>query len=188
MKYILASASPRRKELLALLVKDFEIIESGIDENLRIKDPRRLCMRLSYEKAADVAGRQTSGAVVIAADTIVVLGKEIMGKPRDEKEAFEMLAALSGQTHFVYTGVTVIDTSCSETVTEYEKTAVTFGQMSPQEILDYIKTGEPMDKAGAYGIQGHACRYIKKVNGCYLNVVGLPLHHLDRMLKKMGAL
>lgn len=188
MRFILASASPRRKELLALLLKDFEIRQSSIDENLNIRNAPHLCMRLSYDKALDVAATTAGEAVIIAADTIVVLKNRIMGKPQDEEDAFGMLFALSGRTHYVYTGLTVLDTAGHREVTQYEKTAVTFNRMTPQEIKEYIKTGEPMDKAGAYGIQGYTSRFIKKINGCYFNVVGLPVSRLYKIIKSLGYL
>ncbi len=187
MRFILASASPRRKELLGLLVKDFEVIESNTDENIHIKNAPQHCMRLSFLKASDVAARAGSEAVVIGADTVVCLKGRIMGKPADENQAVEMLKSLSGRRHFVYTGVTAIDTKSGAHVTQFEKTAVTFGNMTDAEIWDYIRTGEPMDKAGAYGIQGQAGKYIRKIDGCYFNVVGLPVHLLYTMLKSLGA-
>lgn len=187
MRLILASASPRRKELLSLLARDFEVIESNTNENIEIKNAPHHCMRLSFLKAADVAAHAGSEAVVIGADTVVCLKGRIMGKPADENQAFEMLKNLSRRRHYVYTGVTVINTKSGAHSTKFEKTAVTFDNMSDVEIWDYIQTGEPMDKAGAYGIQGHAGRYIRKINGCYFNVVGLPIHLLYGMLKSFGV-
>lgn len=186
MRFILASASPRRKELLSFLLKDFEITKSSIEENLDIRNAPHLCMRLSYNKASDVAARTAGDAVIIAADTIVALNKRIMGKPLDEEDAFVMLSELSGRTHSVYTGITVLNTAAQKQVIEYEKTAVTFHTMTPQEIRNYIKTGEPMDKAGAYGIQGYTSRFIKRINGCYFNVVGLPVQRLYKILISLG--
>ena len=188
MRFILASASPRRKELLSLLVRDFEVIESNTDENINIKNVPQHCMRLSFLKASDVAARAGSEAVVIGADTVVCLHGRIMGKPADEHQAFEMLKSLSGRRHFVYTGVTVIDTNVGAHLTKYEKTAVTFDNMTEKDIWYYIRTGEPMDKAGAYGIQGQAGKYIRKINGCYFNVVGLPVHLLHEILKSLEAI
>jgi len=186
-KYVLASASPRRKELLGFLIPEYEIKISEIEENLNIADPPHLVMRLSFDKANDIAGGLSGGEVVIGADTIVVIENEILGKPAGRDEAAEMLRALSGKTHLVYTGVTVIDTQSGKTLTEYEKTAVTFDSLSDEEIADYVRTEEPLDKAGAYGIQGYGARFIKKIDGCYFNVVGLPLNRLYTMLRAMGC-
>jgi septum formation protein len=185
MRFVLASASPRRKELLRLLVPDFEVIESTTNENIDIKNAPQHCMRLSFLKASDVAARAGSDAIVIGADTVVCLKGQIMGKPEDKQDAFRMLKALSGRRHFVYTGVTI--SHAGRYLTEYEKTAVTFAPMTDEQITEYIHTEEPMDKAGAYGIQGYASRYIRKIDGCFFNVVGLPVFRLHTMLKKLGV-
>jgi septum formation protein len=186
-KFVLASASPRRKELLAALIPEFAVIPSEADENLAISDPPHLVMRLSFDKADEIARTLTGGEVVIGADTVVVMEGRILGKPMDPADAARMLRALSGKTHTVYSGVTVIDTSNGERFSEYESTDVTFDDMTDDEIENYVNTGEPLDKAGAYGIQSYGARFIKKIDGCYFNVVGLPLNRLYHMLKNLGC-
>jgi septum formation protein len=137
--------------------------------------------------ADEIARTLKSGEVVIGADTVVVTEGKILGKPECPEDAVRMLRELGGRTHRVYTGVTVIDTGTGRILSEYECTAVTFGEMTEREIADYVETGEPLDKAGAYGIQGYGARFIKKIDGCYFNVVGLPLNRLYAMLKTLGC-
>ncbi len=186
MNIILASASPRRKQLLEQVGCTFQVIPSTKEEpKLDHLPPHEGVMLLARQKAEDTANTIQSG-IVIGADTIVATGRHILGKPRDEEEAFAMLSKLQGKRHDVYTGICVIRQPEGKTITEYEKTAVYFAPMSREEILGYIATGEPMDKAGAYGIQGYGAVYIQKVEGCYFNVMGLPLHRLHGMLKNMG--
>ncbi len=178
-RVILASGSPRRRELLAYIVPAFEIIPSGIEE-IATGSPAQQVETLAADKAADIAGRYPD-AIVIGADTLVAVDDLVLGKPGDAAEAAAMLKQLSGRTHTVYTGVAVI--SNGKTHTAVEATQVTFCRMTDGEISDYIATGEPMDKAGAYGIQGYGGKYITGIEGCFFNVMGLPLNRLYNMLK-----
>lgn len=187
MKIILASQSPRRKELLERMgIQDFETISPNVDESaFHGLPPEELVRRLSAEKAAAVAGKVGEDAIVIAADTVVALEGAVLGKPADELDAFKMLSALSGVRHQVYTGVTVC--RGGEKQTAHEVTDVTFRELSEREIEDYISTGEPMDKAGAYGIQGYGALLIQGISGDYYNVMGLPVCRLGRMLERVGV-
>lgn len=174
-KIILASRSPRRQILLRQLGLDFIVMESDIDENQDIIKPIEHVTILSQKKASTVAKRIDDG-LVIGADTIVVLDKEILGKPKDEKDAFTMLSALSGRTHEVYTGFTIHDRPSNNIINDFEITRVTFRQLSPIEIREYIASGSPMDKAGSYGIQDdYGAVFVEKIDGCFYNVVGFPL-------------
>ncbi|MGI5929532.1 Maf family protein [Pseudoflavonifractor sp.] len=187
MKIILASQSPRRKELLERMgIRDFETISPNVDESaFHGLPPEELVRRLSAEKAAAVAGKVGEDAIVIAADTVVALEGAVLGKPADELDAFKMLSALSGVRHQVYTGVTVC--RGGEKQTAHEVTDVTFRELSEREIEDYIATGEPMDKAGAYGIQGYGALLIQGISGDYYNVMGLPVCRLSGMLSRFGV-
>ena len=187
MKIILASQSPRRKELLERMgIRDFETISPNVDESaFHGLPPEELVRRLSAEKAAAVAGKAGEDAIVIAADTVVALAGAVLGKPADELDAFKMLSALSGVRHQVYTGVTVC--RGGEKQTAHEVTDVTFRELSEREIEDYIATGEPMDKAGAYGIQGYGALLIQGISGDYYNVMGLPVCRLSGMLARFGV-
>ena len=187
MKIILASQSPRRKELLERMgIRDFETISPNVDESVfHGLPPEELVRRLSAEKAAAVAGRAGEDAIVIAADTVVALEGAVLGKPADELDAFKMLSALSGVRHQVYTGVTIC--RGGEKQTAHEVTDVTFRELSEREIEDYISTGEPMDKAGAYGIQGYGALLIQGISGDYYNVMGLPVCRLSGMLARFGV-
>ena len=187
MKIILASQSPRRKELLERMgIRDFETISPNVNESaFHGLPPEELVRRLSAEKAAAVAGRAGEDAIVIAADTVVALEGAVLGKPADELDAFKMLSALSGVRHQVYTGVTVC--RGGEKQTAHEVTDVTFRELSEEEIEHYIATGEPMDKAGAYGIQGYGALLIQGISGDYYNVMGLPVCRLSGMLARFGV-
>ena len=187
MNIILASQSPRRKELLERMgIRDFETISPNVDESVfHGLPPEELVRRLSAEKAAAVAGKAGEDAIVIAADTVVALEGAVLGKPADELDAFKMLSALSGVRHQVYTGVTVC--RGGEKQTAHEVTDVTFRELSEREIEDYIATGEPMDKAGAYGIQGYGALLIQGISGDYYNVMGLPVCRLSGMLSRFGV-
>lgn len=180
---ILASASPRRAEILKTLGYDFLVIPSDIDEDISESDPEEFVMKLAKNKALYVA--KNNQGLIISADTIVVLADQILGKPKDEADAKKTLKMLSGNKHSVYTGICVLDTYSNKILCDYEKTEVYFDYMSDLEIGEYIKTGEPMDKAGAYGIQGKACKYINRIEGCYFNVMGLPASKLYKMLKSI---
>lgn len=180
-KIILASASPRRKELLEQIGLSFQIEPARGKEHITSVIPREVVEELSYQKAMEVAElHRDEDALILGADTIVVYDNQIMGKPADEEEAKAMLRQLSGKTHCVFTGVTaVLWENKEKTVRTFsEKTEVTFYPMSEEEIMFYVKTREPMDKAGAYGIQGIGAKYIQAICGDYNNVVGLPVARL----------
>lgn len=178
---ILASASPRRSELMTLAGFRFDMICADIDEIVPEKAlPQEVVMSLALQKAQAVAKDHRKSAVV-GSDTVVALDGKILGKPRSEKEAAEMLRSLSGRIHKVFTGVAIV---CGEKVTSFfEETEVEFYPLTDQEILDYVATGEPMDKAGAYGIQGRGSVLVKRINGDYFNVMGLPISKVYRELK-----
>ena len=180
-KIILASASPRRKELLEQIGLSFQIEPARGEEHIISIIPREVVEELSCQKAMEVAElHKEEDALILGADTIVVYEDKIMGKPADEEEAMEMLRKLSGKTHCVFTGVTaVLWENRKKTVRTFsEKTEVTFYPMSEEEIMFYVKTKEPMDKAGAYGIQGIGAKFIQAIHGDYNNVVGLPVARL----------
>ncbi len=185
-QFILASMSPRRSELLKLLGAEFETFAPEVDEG-QFSDlqPEELVLRLSKEKAISVIN-QGAMLPVVAADTIVALDGKILGKPADESDAFSMLKMLSGKWHQVYTGVTVVKQD--KVKTEVEMTEVKFRELSDKEIAAYIATGEPMDKAGSYGIQGKGALLVEQLRGDYYNVVGLPLVRLLRMMRELGVL
>lgn len=187
-KMILASGSPRRKELLAQVGFSFEVLPSTKEEVRTCTVPDKLVEELSYQKAMDVAGQCEEGCLVIGADTLVSCEGNVMGKPADEEQAAEMLRTLSGRTHQVYTGVTVVirEGEDFEYITFHEKTDVYVYDLSETDIGEYIAGREPMDKAGAYGIQGIFAKYIRGICGDYNNVVGLPVGRLYQELKKRG--
>ena len=180
MRVILASASPRRKQLLANLVSLFEVLPSNENEDVVCDSPEQTVRQLSYIKAKSIF-QNNQDALVIGADTIVVFQDKILGKPKDEKEAFEILSVLSNQTHKVVTGVTVMTSDVC--ITFAETSFVTFRNLSEKEILDYIKTGSPMDKAGAYGIQDSG--FVCDIQGSFDNVVGLPTERLAQVLTNL---
>ena len=190
MSVILASGSPRRKELLEMLeVKDMKIIPAKGEEcPVEGAGPEETVRALSRQKAAEVAAAAQDGDIIIAADTIVWFNGRIFGKPHSEAEAKRMLSELSGCTHQVYTGVTVMERKDSkwEKITFAECTDVSFYSVSEEEIRAYVATGEPMDKAGSYGIQGGFGAYVKGIRGDYTNVVGLPVGRLFYETKKHG--
>ena len=187
MNIILASNSPRRRELLERIgIREFHIVSPDVDESVEAGlSPADMVERLSRRKARAVAGRVSAGSLVIAADTVVALDGAVLGKPRSEADAFAMLSALSGREHHVYTGVTVV--RGDRALTEHEETAVSFRPLAPGEIRGYIATGEPMDKAGAYGIQGRGALLVSGIRGDYCNVMGLPVFRLGRMLGEFGV-
>ena len=190
-KIILASASPRRRELLAAAGVIFQICASEGEEKITAENPDEVVCELSALKAAEIASKfeLEDGTVIIGADTIVSYMNKILGKPSDEQDAFETLKMLQGNTHQVYTGVTVLERKAGKWVehTFFESTDVTFYSVSREEIQDYIATGEPMDKAGSYGIQGRFAIHIKGIHGDYNNVVGLPVARLYQELRKLGV-
>lgn len=186
-RLILASASPRRRQLLAQMGYSFTVDPAHIDEEaVEAKGPAALAEKLALIKARSVAERQTAPSLVIGADTIVVSRGRVLGKPSDEGEAAAMLRRLSGAWHRVITGVALVETVSGRHLVSHETTAVRFAPMTERDILDYLKTGDSMDKAGAYGIQGRAGMYIPRIRGCYFNVMGLPLHKLHTLLGRMG--
>ncbi len=182
----LASKSPRRKKLLKQLNLKFKILDIEIDETIpNSEDPIHAVKRLSIEKLNEAKFHVNRG-IIITADTIVVLDKKIIGKPENKKDAQKILKKLSGKTHSVYTGFSIFNSVRGLTITGYEKTLVTFRKLFMNEIDDYIKTGSPMDKAGAYGIQDDfGAVFIKRINGCYYNVVGLPLTKVYQSLLRV---
>ena len=188
---VLASGSPRRSELLTQAGIHFTVVKSDCDETSSIEDPAAFVEELSLRKAKNVFDKlgasYADSYLILAADTIVSYGGEILGKPADEEEALDMLGLLSDRTHQVYTGVTILHIQGDEkkTVTFSERTDVTFYPISRTEIKNYIATGDPLDKAGAYGIQGSCAIHIKEIKGDYNNVVGLPLSRTYQELKKL---
>lgn len=187
MSIILASGSPRRKELLEMLgVKDLIIIPARGEEKVSPgMAPADIVSSLSRAKAAEVAAARSEEDVVIAADTIVWFDGRLFGKPADEEQAAAMLKELSGEKHQVFTGVTVMKGDC--VITEVETTDVYFRRLSDREIHAYVATGEPMDKAGAYGAQGKASLFVRGIDGDFFNVMGLPVCRLGKMLKEQGV-
>lgn len=188
---VLASGSPRRKELLAKTGLKFSVVVSGGEEKAETSDPAETVEKLSLDKAsvvADLLQAEKEPQLIIGADTVVACDGEILGKPSDREDAFRMLWKLQGQTHQVYTGVTLLlkKKHTWQAHTFSEKTDVQFYPVSREELLAYIETGEPMDKAGSYGIQGGFGIYVKGICGDYNNVVGLPVGRLVYELKKLG--
>ncbi len=186
MEWILASASPRRRELLGELLEQFEIIPSCADENASAASPDALVRLLAEKKALEVALRpENEGKAVVGSDTVVALDNEVLGKPRDEADAFRMLTALSGRAHAVYTGVCILRNSGGRVaaITRSDKTEVFFKTLSPDWIWAYIRGGSPMDKAGAYGIQDGGL--VEKIVGSYTNVVGFPKELAKEMIEKV---
>lgn len=184
MKIILASGSPRRKEMLERFNLEPIIIKSNIDEKIfKDQEPIQIAMSLAFEKAYEVSNSFMDD-LVIGADTIVVNDGLILGKPKDEEDAFNMLRSLSSKTHEVITGISLIDKSRDLKFVDYECTQVKFKYLSDRLIKTYLNTGEYKDKAGSYGIQGKGAVLVEKINGCYSNVVGLPLSKLDYLLSR----
>lgn len=223
MKLVLASGSQRRRELLTMCGYDYEIIVSNADETIDENDPESFVRALSFRKAKDVFDRLFAAGrrdfAVIGSDTVVAFQKDgetkpvIIGKPKDAKDAVRILSMLSGKTHRVFTGVSVIadipdenaaaqcsirkkaeiQTECSiqekaEIQTECSITEVTFETLSPDEITDYVNSGDPLDKAGSYGIQGPFGMFVREIRGNYFTVIGMPIPVLYKMLKKIGIL
>ena len=187
MRLILASASTRRAEILHDAGFSFTVLSSAIDETPYAGESAHdLVQRLAFAKAELVAARAVGPAIVIGADTEVTLEGYIFGKPRSSDDARHMLEKLSGRTHAVVTGVALIRLPDAERITFVESTLVHFDVLSAKEISRYLATGEPHDKAGAYAIQGRAGRYIPRIEGCYFNVVGLPLARLQHALTELG--
>lgn len=187
MKLILASGSPRRAEILRSAGLPFTVLSSAVDETpIPGETAKEMVQRLALAKAELVAARAVGPAIVIAADTVVTLDGTILGKPRTTEDARQMLEKLSGRTHSVITGVALIRLPDVERVEFQETTHVQFTGLDDEEITRYLSSGEPFDKAGAYAIQGRAGRYIPRIEGCYYNVVGLPLARLCNALVELG--
>lgn len=185
---LLASASPRRSELLTQAGIAFKVQPSQAEEKITAEEPGQAVEELSLLKCRDIFEKSGNDVLVIGADTVVVAQGQILGKPASAQEAVFMLEMLQGKSHEVYTGVTVMvrEKNQERTCTFHEKTEVAFYPMTEEEIRSYVSTGEPMDKAGAYGIQGKSAVFIKGIQGDYNNVVGLPLARLYQELKHMG--
>lgn len=190
-KIILASQSPRRRELLTQIGLEYEVCPSTVEEIVTETNPVDIVKSLSLQKAMDVEEKKmaecpTEALLVIGADTIVVYDNKILGKPKNEDDAVAMLTMLQGKTHSVYTGVTLIfvQNGVEEVESFAEETQVTMYPMTQEEILWYVGTKEPMDKAGAYGIQGYCARFIEKIHGDYNNVVGLPVGRIYQMIRE----
>ncbi len=184
---ILASMSPRRKKLLEQLGFEFLVIPSDVDENGFSKDvgPADYAKHLAYRKAYDIASKTKEPAIVLGADTIVVLDGMIINKPVDAADAARMLRMLSGRTHSVYSGISIVESITMRNYSDVQKTDVTFRDLGDDEIDAYVGSGSPLDKAGAYGIQDDfGAVFVSHINGCYYNIVGLPLELLYSSLKK----
>lgn len=192
-KIILGSASPRRRELLAQIGIEFEVLVSDGEERYTSAEPEAIVEELALSKAENVAAAMECkrDCVIIGADTIVVLDGKVLGKPKDETDAFEMLRSLQGRAHQVYTGTALLDYDADgkkSVICHAERTEVFVHAMEDAEIRSYIATGEPMDKAGSYGIQGKFAAYIERIEGDYYNVVGLPVAYLYQQLKSFGVI
>lgn len=178
-RVVLASSSPRRKEILEKFNLNPIVVNSKYIEKENFgENPIQVTMSLAFNKALSVSGNYKDD-IVIGADTIVVYNNTILGKPKDEQDAYRILDLLSGNTHEVITGISLIHENKNIKIIDYAKTKVTFRKLDSKRILNYIKTGEPLDKAGAYGIQGLGAILVEKIDGCYSNVVGLPLTKID---------
>jgi len=184
MDIVLASSSPRRKELLKNLNMNFRVVPSDVEEvMLDDEKPEALAMRLAFSKAFDVATKNEN-SIVIGADTIVVLNNKVLGKPKDENDAFNMLKNLSNTYHQVITGISLIKLSDEKKIVEYVVSNVKFKKLDDDKIKRYIDTKEPLDKAGAYGIQGYGSLLVEEIQGDYFNIVGLPISKLEETLHK----
>ncbi|MCR5404630.1 MAG: Maf family protein [Butyrivibrio sp.] len=189
MRYVLASGSPRRKELLSKVIGEFEIIPAVSEEESGKQVPSEIVTDLSFQKASEIFNRilmdSSDRLVVIGADTIVSYNHKVLGKPKDRKDAFEMIKSFQGKVHSVYTGITVfyMEEGSAKSFTFSECTDVKVSVMTDEEICEYVNTGESDDKAGAYGIQGVFAKFIEKIDGDYYNVVGLPVARLYKELK-----
>ena len=185
-KIYLASKSPRRRKLLKQLgIKFYSFSVNSVEDFLDGEHPVRCVKRIALEKM-EFAKPKVQNSIVITADTIVVLGNQIIGKPVNKKDAIKILTLLSGKIHKVYTGFCVVNQKTNKMIVDFEKTEVEFRSLNKDEIVDYVNGGSPMDKAGAYGIQDDfGAVFVRKINGCYYNVVGLPLTKLYKTLRKV---
>ena len=184
---VLASSSPRRMEILANLNLGFEVIPSQVEELIQGDTIETIVCNLAELKAAEVSKMVGNECIIIGADTIVYKDGKIFGKPASDEEAITFLKQLSGSSHSVITGLCIIDNISGRTLRGFEETIVFFKNLSDKEIIDYIKTGEHKDKAGAYGIQGVGGVFVEKIHGCYFNVVGLPVNRLYKMMGDLGV-
>lgn len=191
-KIILASGSPRRKELLLQIGIVPEIIVSHVEEKITSDVPAEVVMSLAEQKAVDVAKEMPEGTVILGSDTVVAADGKILGKPKSHEEAYEMIRRLAGRSHQVYTGVCLVkkgpEGEVDTVVSFYDETDVNVSPMTEKEIREYADSEEPMDKAGSYAVQGFFARYIDGLKGSYANVMGLPVHLVYQELKKLGAL
>ena len=191
MQIVLASASDRRKELLQRLGIEFKVMISDFNEESVDFDGdcSKYVQTLATGKVLDISKnlQDKSGKIIIGCDTIVSINHEVLGKPKDKRDAFLMLKKLSGKEHQVYSGITLLNTENKKIISDFQCTRVIFSELKDEIINWYIETGEPMDKAGSYGIQGYAGSFVKEIHGCYYNVVGLPLNKLSFMLRDMGV-
>jgi septum formation protein len=186
-KLILASASPRRKEILEITGLDFSVCASDYEEDLDLSlKPHKLARFLSLKKAEAVAHKYKD-AIIIAADTFIYFKNRLLGKPHTEKEAKKMLGILNGKVHSVITGFTIMDSGSGQIVSKSEVTKVYFKKLTDEEISAYVRSGEPLDKAGAYAVQGLGAVFIEKIDGDFFNVMGLPLCALNESLRKFGV-
>lgn len=187
-RIVLASTSPRRRELLNQIGLSFDIIpSSALEKDIGSSDPIQGSVEAAEIKALNVATKLSGNVLVIAADTVVVIDGMVLGKPKDKEEAKSMLRRLSGRVHNVITGFVVINVLTGKKSSGYERTRVWFRQLTDEEIASYVESGEPMDKAGAYGIQDLGSLLVKRIEGCYFNVVGLPISSLCEVLKDFGV-
>jgi len=191
-KIILASGSPRRKELLLQIGIVPEIIVSHVEEKITSDVPAEVVMSLAEQKAVDVAKEMPEGTVILGSDTVVAADGKILGKPKSNEEAYEMIRRLAGRSHQVYTGVCLVkkgpEGEADTVVSFYDETDVNVSPMTEKEIREYADSEEPMDKAGSYAVQGFFARYIDGLKGSYANVMGLPVHLVYQELKKLSAL
>ncbi|MED5016141.1 Maf family protein [Paenibacillus chibensis] len=189
-RIVLASTSPRRQELIASLHIPYEIHPSHADEHTPDDwTPQQIVEGLALRKAQavyELIANPSENAVIVGSDTIVVLEGQVLGKPADDADAFRMLKSLQGRTHLVYTGVACIDAASGETLVRHRSTKVSMKELSDAKIDAYVKSGEPSDKAGAYGIQGLGATLVERIEGCYFTVVGLPVSLLSDMLSEFG--
>lgn len=184
---ILASSSPRRKELLAGLGLEFTVISSDVSEEVENNCSPEEMVKLLAQRKAEAVARQIDQGLVIGADTIVVLEGEVLGKPRDKIDAFSMLTRLQGREHKVYSGISIVDAKTNEYETGFQSTTVRMRSLNDLEVTQYIATDEPMDKAGAYAIQGLGATLVEGINGDYFTVVGLPLALTAKYLRNFGV-
>lgn len=185
-KVVLASASPRRKRLFEMVGIKALQMPAHIEESCKYKNPTKFVKFLAEKKAKTIAKKMDNDCIIVAGDTVVYFNGKILNKPQDQYEAAEFLTSLAGNSHYVYTGVSVINGPGSNNIiTKREKTRVVFSQLNQYEISEYIESKEPFDKAGGYGIQGLGSQFIKKISGCYFNVMGFPIPLFYRMLQDL---